>query len=309
MRLMKVLLPYLLILALGTALGAQLPDARLSFAWVGIEFREPSRLSATETELLRQRLSSYLLEVARQEDYTLTAPRDAEVLRQTILKSPDTYRNWLAGNRHLTSQGIVALRLDRPAGAFQLEAFLLDPASGEVLFRVQRTWPVFDSLMEESRGLVYELFGLSAPVSGALVQANPGNSGNVGKLVNVTMQDLVGRWQGDFDLEEVRIEADGRAVARLKNNETMQLLVRIENNMVIITQNERNSAKMYRGSFSLDIANQIVKVARPMSWEFYLSNPNQLEGKKNTSNFTIEKGQIVQTDNTYSRKAVWTRIP
>jgi hypothetical protein len=299
----------LLIILLLSPLGAQIPESRLSFAYTGIEFTNTKQFSSTEIELLNSRLSSYLLELARQEDYSLTAPRNAEELRHNALVSPDRYRSWLAGNRQPTSQGLIALRINRDNG-LALEAYLIDPASGEILLSTNRTYPDFDSLLEESRSQIFELFGLSAPVIGTIVQLSPSNSANVGRLSSVTMQDIIGRWQGDFSLGEITIESDGRAIAKLANNATMRLQVRIDTGKIIISQDEPNSPKLYLDSFPLDIANQITRVARPISWEFFLSlRKDQLVGRKNTSAFTIEKGRIIQTDNSYSRDAVWTRTP
>jgi hypothetical protein len=296
------------IIALGTV-GSQVPDTRLAFAWVGIEYQGSGLFSETEMQLLNNRLNSYLLEIARQEDYSLTAPRDAEDLRRLVLSSPEDYRSYLATKRRLTSQGIITLRLSRSEN-FYLEAFIMDPSSGEVLFSLNQNFGDFDGLVDDSRGLVYALFGLSPPVQGAIVQVSPSFGQNVGRLSNVTMVDLVGRWQGDFDLGEVQINADGSALAKLANNEQLRLQVQIQDQRVIISQDEPNSPKLYLGSFPLSIATQITRVARPMSWEFSLGNrKDQLTGKKNTSAFSIEKGRIIQTDNSYSREAVWTRIP
>lgn len=296
------------ILVLHGLVFAQPASSQLVFAYLGIEQSGGPTLSENDHELVNNRLKSYLQEIARQENYSLTAPRDSAQIRQALAQSESGYREYLASNRRITSQGLILLSLNTDQ-AYNLRAVILDPETGAELFAVQGQYLDFTSLLEGSKPLLYELFGLTPPVQGAIVQATP-YFGNAGKASLITINDIVGRWQGDFDLQEVIIQGDGQGLARLANNETMRLRVSIESQQVHIYQDEPNSPRFYMGSFPLNLATQIARLARPMSWVFSLSSrKDQLEGIKNTSNFTYQRGQIIQTDNTYSRDAVWTRIP
>lgn len=307
MKRVAIFMP-IFILALTFSSSAQPASSQLVFAYLGLELEAGTSLTDTDVDLINTRLKSYLQEIARQENYSLTAPRDSSQIRAALVRSSGDYREYLASNRRITSQGLILLTLAKQK-SYTLSATIIDPENGEMLFNVKNTYPEFSSLLENSKTLMFELFGLSAPVQGAVVQVTP-YSTFTGKASKITLQDIAGTWQGDFDLKEVVIQEDGFGVARLSNDETMKLRVSIENQYVVISQDEPNSPRFYLGSFPLNLATQIARLARPMTWQFTMSpRKDQLEGIKNTSNFTYQRGQIIQTDNTYSRDAVWTRIP
>jgi len=289
--------------------GAQIPSSQLVFAYAGIEYLGAPKASATELELLDTRLKSYLLEIARSEDYSIVGLKDATSIRTTLLTSPQAFISYAAGNRRVSSQGIIVVRLDSQDG-YKLDASMFDPSTGETLYATSKQYQNFDLLLEASREQFFQLFGLPVPIKSATAQVTPFLGHSVGKLSSVNLQDLAGKWQGDFGLGIVEIHSDGTGLAQIQDKDSMRLKITINHQTVIISQDEPNSPKLYAGSFPLSIAAEIARIARPMSWEFSVSSQkDQLIGTKYTTYLSIERGLVVQADNAYSREAVWTRIP
>src|SRR5690606_37830032 len=114
---------------------------------------------------------------------------------------------------------------------------------------------------------------------------------------------IQGTWVGDRGLGRVSIARDGTATAERGDNGSdgaMRLQVRVENDLIRIRQDAPNAPKMYMAAFPYGIATQIVGLARPMTWEFRLSqDARRLVGKKFTSFVTVEQGSVTRVDNTY----------
>jgi len=290
-------------------LPAQVPSSQLVFSYVGIDLAGSGIISTTDTQLLDNRLKSYLLEIARSEDYSIVGLKDSDQVRIQLYTSAKAYSSWSSANRTVASQGIIALRIFQKS-SYVLEATMFDPVSGETLFTTTRNYPNFEAIIEQSKEQMYALFGLTAPPASAQLQVGPFLGSASGKSTTATLSDVTGRWMGDFGMGMIEIKGDGSAIAQLQGTDSMKLKVTIQGSTITIAQDEPNSPKLYSGNFPYSIASQITKIARPMSWEFRINErKDQLNGKKNSTYVSIERGEIIQADNAYSRDAVWTRIP
>jgi hypothetical protein len=296
------MLALLTMLALGPA--AQEKDSPPVYALVGIK---SSPQNEAEARVLENRLLSELIRLGVSQQFSITTPRDRDIL----LREMEFSQSGLVGEKSRVrlgamqgAQGVIIGDLVRSGNLFFLHVSLIKTATALVIGSAEASRPGLQALLDEARPLVYRLLELPPP-AGSVNSAESG--GDWASVVNPT--DLAGTWKGDKGLESVTIEADGSAVAQLGGWNSMRLRVSVTNDRIVVLQDEANSPKLYMSSFPYAVAAQIADVARPMRWVLRLSaNGRTLSGTKETSFFHIEQGKLVSVDNSYSREAVWVRL-
>lgn len=298
------------------SLSAQLPHGQVVFAYIGLSNAAGTAavVRDADVQLLDNRLRGYLLEIARQENYSIVSPKNSEQLLQYLnADQMDRFRDELVGfGSNMAANGILygALKVGRDGG-LEFDATLFSSPGGEVVADLSEQAPTIDQLYDRLPAMVYSLFGLQAPNAKSVQLSNQRNS--VGALTrerDVQLRDVIGAWQGDYGFTKVEIYGDGTGLAWLSPSESMKIKVAVSGQSISIKQDEPNSPKLYLPVFPYTIAVQVVRLARPMSWDFHISaEKDRLVGIKQTSYFFIENGKILQVDNAYSRDAVWTRAP
>ena len=310
----------LLVLMVMTSTGGQIPHSQVVFAYLGLSVDNPQvsrNLRDTDIQVLENRIRGFLLDIARQENYSITTPiNSADML--VLLRQKQTVRfqeELLGYGSSLTANGVLAFRIDQDTGGvLKIKATMYSVPGAEVVIEATENAVNLDSLLPKMSGLVYGLFGLSAPVAQgdriATLQNSKNAIGSFNKDRELQIKDISGTWQGDYDLAKVEIHADGSGLIWLSATESMKIKTTVNGQTVSIRQDEPNSPKLYLSVFPYTIAVQIVRLARPMSWEFRITpERDRMVGKKDTSYFYIEQSKVLQVDNTYSRDAVWTRTP
>lgn len=297
----------------------QIPHSQVVFAYIGLS-ADSQNLSAqlrdADIQLLDNRLRGYLLEIARQENYSIVTPRNSVQLMDYLNNNQqDRFRDELVGfSSGLAANGVLFCKIELTTdNGLHFRSMLYSSPGAEVVADISDNAMSFDSLMEHLPTIVYSLFGLQAPSNQAKIVQNQTGRNNVGALTrerDIQIRDITGSWQGDYGFRKVEIYPDGTGLAWLSDIDSMKIRVNIAGQAISIRQDEANSPKIYLNVFPYTIAVQIVRLARPMSWDFHISaEKDRMVGVKQTSYFFIENGRILQVDNTYSRDAVWTRTP
>ena len=118
---------------------------------------------------------------------------------------------------------------------------------------------------------------------------------------------LAATWRGDKGLITIRLYPNGTGIAFLSGGGTMRVRLRIEGSAIEIWQDQANDPAMYRSpNWGYETAQLIAKEARPMRWQFSLSEDGQaLFGKKESVAYD---GLARSVDNGYVRDARWERI-
>ena len=305
-------------LSIATLGWAQIPHSQVVFAYIGLNADSAilaRQVKDTDIQLLDNRLRGYLLEIARQENYSIITPHNSAVLLDYLSKNQqDRFHDELVGfSTGLTASGVLYCRLESTGnGGLRFSSTLFSSPGAEIVADASENSPNLDALLDKLPALVYSLFGLPAPIAQpktVLVQTGR-NVGAIGRDREVQIKDIVGNWQGDYGFSKVEIYGDGTGQAWLSDIDTMKIKISLNGQTVSIRQDEPNSPKIYLPVFPYTVAVQIVRLARPMSWDFHItSEKDRMVGTKQTSYFFIENGKILQVDNTYSRDAVWTRTP
>ncbi len=127
------------------------------------------------------------------------------------------------------------------------------------------------------------------------------------------MQDIAGSWKGDKALGNVIIRSDGTGTLTFVHDSelTMPVDITYQNGQYTVQQRGENRTAYYSGLFPESVARSIAQEARPMRWEFQLtSNRETLRGTKYTSriDYTKDPPAFRSCDNSYSRRAQWTRL-
>lgn len=315
----KRFLPVLIALLISTNLGGQIPQNSITFTFLGLSVQDKGSsdtIQALDLQLLETRISADLLEIARQEKYLLNLAKiKSSDLNRLTQASKDELRVYLEKNSlNINSNGFISAELTLLPDSKILEIKLYDNPGLDLVMHKEIQSSNFDDLLSQISPSVYELFGLSLASKdknrAMEIVKSESNVGAYLKDKELHIKDISGFWQGDYGIGRVQVNIDGSAYAWLNDTDTLKLKVSFQGQSIIFTQDEANSPKLYLPVFPYSVANQIVGLARPISWEFYLSaDRTRLVGKKNTSYFYIDQGLVVQVDNTYSREAVWMRIP
>lgn len=118
---------------------------------------------------------------------------------------------------------------------------------------------------------------------------------------------VAGSWRGDKGLETVRLYPNGTGLAVLAGGGTLRLRVRIEGDVVEVSQDQPNDPAMYRSvQWGFETARFIASRARPMRWTFSLSaDGSALFGMKESVAYD---GVSAEVDNDYRREARWDRL-
>ena len=318
MKKRQILSVILLILMASTTGWGQIPHSQVVFAYLGLSLDSPQvsrSLRETDVQVLENRIRGCLLDIARQENYSITTPQNATIMLN-LLKQRQTAKfqeELLVYSTSLTANGVLAFRVDQDiAGNLKLYAAMYAIPGAEAVTDGADSAASLDVLLAKVPALVYGLFGLAPPTpqSDQIAQGNRNSVGSFIRDKDLRIKDISGFWQGDYDQAKVEIRSDGSGLIWLNDTETMRIRVTVSAQTVSVRQDEPNSPKLYLSVFPYTIAVQVVRLARPMSWEFRVTPElDRMVGKKETSYFYIEQSKVLQVDNIYSRDAVWTRIP
>lgn len=303
-----------------TAGSAQIPQNTISFTFLGVRFDNrtgSSNLSSIDMQLLESKIKTDLLEIARREKYALNFPMVPGAIHEALASgSTDNFRGAMDTLQlDFSTSGFIWSGITVYPDAIHFQIRLYASPGLELVMHHEYDARDVSELLAGLSTPVYDVFGLAAP--GQALAAAPDSRTTPGPSVGAYLRDkdfklsdIAGVWQGDYDLARVLVLGDGTAKAFFNDKDYLKLKVSISGQTVRFVQDEPNSPKLYLNAFpSYSVASQIVRLARPMSWEFMLSiERNRLIGKKNTSFFYIEQGVVVQVDNTYSRDAEWIRI-
>jgi hypothetical protein len=298
----------------------QIPHSQVVFAYLGMSVDNPQlakNLRDTDLQVLENRIKGYLLDIARQENYSIASPQNASsVLGLLQQKKAASFQEELLGySTSLTANGVLVFRLEADLNnVLHLYAMMFSVPGGETVVNMVESANNLDQLLTKVPGLVYSLFGLNPPSAqndrSVAGQSSRNAVGAFSRDHDLVIKDISGTWQGDYDQAKVEIRADGSGLIWFNQTDSMKIKVSVSGQTVYVRQDEPNSPKLYLSVFPYTIAVQVVRLARPMSWEFQVTpERNRMIGKKDTSYFYIEQSKILQVDNTYSRDAVWTRIP
>jgi hypothetical protein len=306
-----VLLSILLFAALAAGINAQIPRSSITFAFAGF-ISDDGDFDADELSVLENRFTSHMLEVGRQENYSIITIEN----RQPFLQSFPFGENVLAFLDRFPqsvpprSRGIIIGEANRIGSRIYIDLHLYSVSSGELLLAHSADFPSIEESIAGSRSMVFSLFGFEEERdSRGIAQGVESQAGNDMAWQRPSMAYISGTWQGDTGLGAVTIESDGSGFANLSGTDRMRIRVTIDGDEVRVRQDEPNAPKLYLPLFPYSIATQIVGLARPMAWEFRLTADGEyLIGEKFTSYFFIEDGEISRVDNSYSRAATWSRI-
>lgn len=283
------------------------------FVYLGI-LDPDTVLSAPQRRVLENSLTNTLLEISRSQPYSFLFPEDGmEVLvRLQPSAGRDLQVRNLSSDWQPLARGFMSAEINRVGESYYLDLLIHSRSTGRVLLTQQISFPSFETLTTQLPGTTYALFGLSRSPSEGLSLGLSQQSSEIRFHTSPSLALIQGTWIGDRGLGRVSIARDGSATAELGENGadgTMKLQVRVENDLIRIRQDEPNAPKMYMSSFPYAISTQIVALARPMTWEFRLTqDAARLIGKKFTSYVTVEQGNVTRVDNTYFRDATWDRV-
>lgn len=295
---------------------SQLPNSQIVFTYAGLHVSKPAGavISPIEMQLLDTRIKAALLEVARQENYRIVELDMQNVLGQLPDESyiVPLIRHARTNGTALSGNGLIFCSLSFKQDRMTFNAQMYSTPSFELVMEMNDSGKTIDEILNHIRHPLYGLFGISPP-GNTQVATNSSSRTSVGAFLqnkDITFSDVRGVWQGDYGIGKVELFGDGTGLAHLNESESIMIKILVDGNTILIKQDEANSPKIYLPIFPYSIASQAVRLARPISWEFKLTvERDRLFGVKNTSYFYIEQGKVIQVDNTYSRDAVWIRIP
>jgi hypothetical protein len=293
------------------SLSAQIPRSSITFAFAGFLYDE-SDFDSDELSVLENRVTSHLLEISREENYSILPIENRQPFRsafpfgENALAFFDRYPESVPPR----SRGVIIGEANRIGARVYLDLHMYSVSTGELLLAHSSDFAGIEQSISGARTMVLGLFGFEEDRdSSGIAQGIRSQAGSDVEWQRPSMSFIAGTWQGDTGIGAVTIETDGSGFANLSGSDRMRIRVTIDGEQVRVRQDEPNAPKLYLSLFPYSIATQIVNLARPMSWEFRLSADGELLiGEKFTSYFYIEDGEISRVDNTYSRDATWTRI-
>lgn len=301
-----------LVLWLPAILWAQIPRSSISFAYAGLIDRESS-IPRASLSILENRITSYLLEVGRRENYSILPLENRRDFAQSFPFGENALAFFESHQDILPPRirGVIIGEVNVLSSRLYVDIHIYSLSSGELLLAHSADFSNIEEGIDGSRAMVFGLFGFEDQDDsrGGIAAGVQSQAGSAQQWQRPSMAYLAGTWQGDTGLGSVSIASDGTGRADLSGNDRMNIRVSIDGELVRVRQDEPNAPKLYLSLFPYSIASQIVDLARPMSWEFRLTSDGaQLIGEKFTSYFYIENGEISRVDNTYSRPAIWTRM-
>ncbi|MFP4644501.1 MAG: hypothetical protein ACLFM0_09110 [Spirochaetales bacterium] len=294
-----------MILSLALVPGAPLraDGERPVFAFVGLDDTQDA-FSSSEVRVLENQLTSELVRLGENAGFSVTIPGNRRDILQSIIESEDQERMGSLA-RIVSAYAVIGGQLTEISEEIYVDLRAVRVQDEALLGLVSSSFETVPDAIGGTRSMLSEVFdGQLLATAERMFESD----GEPDSRSSVTISDLEGTWAGDSGLGHIEIRDDGTAIASLDDSGSMRLRVRIEDGTIIATQNEPNAPKMYMSTFPYTVAVQIVDIARPMRWEFSLSEDgNRLSGTKDSTFFQIDRGQVVWADNTYTREALWTR--
>jgi hypothetical protein len=123
----------------------------------------------------------------------------------------------------------------------------------------------------------------------------------------ITEAGILGTWRGDTGVEIVRLQRGGTGIAILSSGAQMNLVYRIENNTLRVTQISPNTERFYH-PMPFEIARELRFRAEPWQYELFLYDGGTvLRGLKTFTVARYEGNRIVELIPGSIRNAEWTR--
>ncbi len=295
----KNLLLYIFILFLFTPLSGSAQDESEVMAFLGVALGDSIQQSE-ETEILEKMIVSHLFRIGQENGFSVVSPNNKDELRVKISRieagkyTPDLSADPLPARYFIRANLYYTEKL-------YLNLEIISGDSGDVYAGTLLAGEKITAILSKLKAEVSHLFSTFLP------EASP--SADISSIETPTFPLISGKWKGDKGLESITINKNGKAEAAIDGWNTMQLKVDIQGNNVIVRQNEPNAPKLYMGVFPYETAVQLVNKVRPMTWVFQLSEDgSRLEGVKETSYIEVSDGKVINVDNSYTRKAVWTKM-
>ncbi len=273
------------------------------FAFVGLEDSQDA-FSTAEVRVLENQLTSELVRLGRSSGFSVTIPGNRSDILQRIIASEE--RQHVGSlSRMVSAYAVVGGQLAEISEEVHIDLRAVRVQDEALLGMVSYSFATVPAAIQETRSMLADVFDDQLIATAERLFESEEERDSRGE---VDISDLEGTWLGDSGIGRVEIHGDGSATASLNDSGTMKLRIRVENGTIIASQDEPNAPKMYMSTFPYTVAVQIVDIARPMKWEFTLTEDgSRLQGIKDTTFLQIDRGQVVWADNTYTREAVWTR--
>ncbi|MCX7025845.1 MAG: hypothetical protein NT080_14700 [Spirochaetes bacterium] len=228
----------------------------------------------------------------------------------------------------LAADFILTGKVGKIAEIYSLILEITKVSSGETRSS-SKTGQGINDLVIKSRSLTYSLFdravadassspGTTPPgaktAPGSASPSVPGTalptaSPSYEAVRNPTLDMVEGQWKGDRSVDRFRIFRNGTGLAFLSNRVTMKIRILVENDIIIIVQDQPNSASFYQApGISFDTARKAASQARPMRWILSLDESgNILFGRKETITISVS-GDAVSVDNGFVRESILERM-
>ena len=299
----RVLVGLILCFALVPGPSARAEGGSPVFAFVGLD-DSLDAFSTAEIRVLENQLTSELVRLGRNSGFSVTIPGNRGNILERIVASDDRQRMGSL-SRMVSAYAVLGGQITEVSEEIYIDLRAVRVQDEALLGMVSTAFAGVPEAIEETRSMLAEVFDDQLVATAERLFETDEQPDT---RPTVAISDLEGTWLGDSGLGRVEIRSDGSATATLNDSGTMQLRIRVENGTIIASQDEPNAPKMYMSTFPYTVAIQMVDMARPMKWEFALSEDGQrLRGTKDTTFFQIDRGQVVWADNTYTRDAIWTR--
>ncbi len=113
------------------------------------------------------------------------------------------------------------------------------------------------------------------------------------QVVTASTENLAGTWSGENNIEKILIMRGGRGFIIFKNGASMNITVKIEDSMVVISQTGKPNASFFP-DLPRQTAIEAALTAAPITWKMKLTADNTLVGVKNT---LMPDGDSFQSEN------------
>jgi hypothetical protein len=123
----------------------------------------------------------------------------------------------------------------------------------------------------------------------------------------ITEAGILGTWRGDTGVEIVRLQRGGTGIAILSSGAQMNLVYRIEDNTLKVTQISPNMERFYH-PMPFEVARELRSRAEPWQYELFLhDNGAVLWGIKTFTGVRYEGNRIIELIPGSVRNAEWTK--
>jgi hypothetical protein len=123
----------------------------------------------------------------------------------------------------------------------------------------------------------------------------------------ITEARILGTWRGDAGVEIVRLQRGGTGIAILSSGAQMNLVYKIEDNTLKVTQVSPNTERFYH-PIPFEIARKLRTRTEPWQYELFLYDDGTvLRGIKTSTAIRYEGNSIVELIPGSIRNAEWTR--